>query len=160
MTELARWATETVQKRQSRRGFLATCGKVALGRGAAMMGAGYRTGRVSAAPCCTGYPVCGSIPGTPACGATAGCPAGCPGGAPHLCCDTVTHSTHSCYVCNCLPGTCLCEYDIMIPSWELWSGPVQIEVVGQPVTTVSYTPGGTHWGAPGSWSSVIKLVGC
>src|SRR3990172_10789703 len=81
MTEFARRATEAVQRKQSRRGFLATLGKVVLGLGTAMVGAGSLVRRVSAAQCCVGYPVCGSG-GTPPCPGTPGCPPPCTGGAP------------------------------------------------------------------------------
>lgn len=117
MTEFARRATEAVQRKQSRRGFLATLGKVVLGLGTAMVGAGSLVRRVSAAQCCVGYPVCGSG-GTPPCPGTPGCPPACTGGSPNVCCDKgqvgSTGTLHRCYVCDC-GLLCQCEFDLGSP---------------------------------------------
>lgn len=107
--------TNWIGERQSRRGFLARCGKMSLALGMAMAGAD-RMALTAHAQCCLGL-LCDSIgsncpPLTPVqCGPIAnGCPAGCMnGGAPSACCDVATNICNFCYNCNCGGIACECE---------------------------------------------------
>ncbi len=105
-----------MEKHQSRRGFLATLGKVSLGLGLAMAGAAAMPRRVFAAQCCNG-PLCGTGV-TPAC-AGAACNAACPPGGTYVCCDNTaiggTNTVHSCQICLCFPVQCECETDTGVP---------------------------------------------
>ncbi len=106
-----------MEKHQSRRGFLATLGKVSLGLGLAMAGAATMPRRVFAAQCCNG-PLCGTG-GTPACTGAA-CSALCMPGGTYVCCDNTaiggTNTVHSCQICNCgIFGNCECESDTGVP---------------------------------------------
>lgn len=108
--------TGWMQKRQSRRGFLAMCGKASLALGLAMAGAS-KLALVAYAQCCA-VPACANCPSIPPnlCGSTTnGCPAGCSqAGGPVLCCDTTgTNTCHGCYPCVC-DGPCTCECDTQL----------------------------------------------
>ena len=99
---IRKWA----ERRESRRGFLAMCGKVMLALGAAMAGTSL-TAITAWGACCTNN--CGSCPNPPAV-----CPQGClPSGNFHYCCDsTGTNTCHICTECDCgLAGLCFCETD-------------------------------------------------
>jgi hypothetical protein len=121
MERLAQAAVNWVERRQSRRGFLAGCGKVALAVGAAVAGFGSVATRASAACCATGFndcstyaPLVGTCPTT----GSGGCPNGCTrvGNQTH-CCDTGGSNTvHVCTVCSCGGViTCSCEDDTLVP---------------------------------------------
>ena len=56
MANMAKVASDWMARRQSRRGFLATLGKVGLGLGLAMAGASRLALTAQAAPCCGGTP--------------------------------------------------------------------------------------------------------
>jgi hypothetical protein len=104
-------------ERQSRRGFLAWCGKLSLALGLAMAGAD-RLVLTARAACCAGTPCGAGCPfvGPQYCGyTTAGCPLGCTYiGVSGPCCDTGTGTCHFCYNCNCFTGACVCECDTTI----------------------------------------------
>jgi hypothetical protein len=112
MSGFAKHVVEWSAKRQSRRGFMATCGKVVLGLGLAMVGVRGETKRAWAASCCPGPSCTGTwtwpCPNTP----PPYCPNGCyPIGAPTQCCDTSTGRLHDCYTCHCGTSyTCQCEF--------------------------------------------------
>lgn len=115
MTQLAERATKWAQKRHSRRGFLATCGKVALGLGAVLAGLGGGV-RLAHAACCSGTPCGPTCPPTP--GGATQCPPGCRQTGFSDCCDTATSSWHRCFEClDCpgLPSPCECEYNWYTP---------------------------------------------
>ena len=63
---LAEKAVAFVQRQQSRRGFLATCGKAAAALGLGMVGAHVAPRRTYAQYCCSGLP-CPDCPPTPGC---------------------------------------------------------------------------------------------
>lgn len=115
MERLNEGLMDWMQKHQSRRGFLATLGKVSLGIGLAMAGAAAMPTRVFAAQCCQG-PLC---TGAQAC-AGIGCNAACTTGGTYVCCDKggvgSTGTVHSCQICYC-PGMpqCDCESDTGVP---------------------------------------------
>jgi hypothetical protein len=119
MSELmAQKAIGFFERHQSRRGFLATCGKVALGTGMALAGVHLAPRRAFAGTCCPGTP-CGTG-GFPPCPPTPGCPTPmCFGGVPAICCDTgyvgATGTLHQCYTCTCGGPQCICEYDTGTP---------------------------------------------
>jgi len=99
--------TETVldwtEKGLSRRGFMATCGKVAIGLGAAMIGIASLPERARAA-CCP-LQACSGCPSS----ATPGCPAACIQEPPiGRCCESGFE--HYCYLCTCGGQACNCEY--------------------------------------------------
>ena len=104
MSKLARKATEWAEHNQSRRGFLATCGKVTLGLGLAMAGLS-RVTRTAHAQCCPA-PICNAH--TYPCPPT-GCPVGCGYVAWTTCCDTGTGFWHKCHQCDCGGATCYYE---------------------------------------------------
>ena len=99
-----------VQRRQSRRGFMAMCGRAVAVLGFAMLGETMRPRKAYAA-CCPG-PDCNSTwtwP-CPAPGGAAHCPSGCSeSGPPARCCD-VSGLWDLCYQCNCQGFYCTCEY--------------------------------------------------
>ena len=109
MKQVAQVLIDWTAKGQSRRGFLATCGKLTLGLGAAMMGLSATPQLVAAANCCTGTS-CGA--GCPTPPNPAGpCPSGCMLTGSSQCCDRGgTDTFHVCAQCNC-GSPCVCEYD-------------------------------------------------
>jgi hypothetical protein len=110
MSDLAEKLVESIQREQSRRGFLAMCGKAMLLLGGAMAGIRLEP-RPAYAGCCVG-PTCDSV--GYGCPAGPGCPPPCgPGGVPNLCCDRGgTGTTHQCWQCTCGGALCVCEYDL------------------------------------------------
>lgn len=107
---LAEKAVAFVQRRQSRRRFLATCGKVAIALGLALARAHVAPRRAYAGACCNGPP-CMGCPPTPGCPPTTTVY-----GVPYVCCDTgyagATDTLHQCWVCDTgITGLCECEYD-------------------------------------------------
>ena len=105
MSKLARKATEWAEHRQSRRGFLATCGKVTLALGLAIAGlSGMK--RTAFAACCPS-PNCNTSHSYP-CPPGPGCPAGCQQGFPTQCCDA-SGFWHNCWPCTCGGVDCYCE---------------------------------------------------
>ena len=100
-------------ERQSRRGFLARCGKLslALGLGLAMAGVSRSVLTVGAV-CCSGPPPCSGC-------AAPQCPGGCLVTSSNQCCDSATNTFHDCYTCVCSgvsqPNPCLCDVDSGIP---------------------------------------------
>ena len=120
MSDLTEKELSWLEKRQSRRGFVALCGKVVTALGLAMAGAHGMPRRVFAGLCCTGTPKCGTGPFGPCTGGGATCPVGCTGGATHVCCDQgyvgATNTVHQCLECSCGGlGTCWCEFDTGVP---------------------------------------------
>ncbi len=109
MKQLAEWCTDKVQTNQSRRGFLATCGKAVLFLGGTMLGFD-RTPSTAHAGCCVGSACLGCSPSPSA----TGCPSGCTVLGSNGCCDTGgTGTLHICYLCSCPGGVnCNCEYDL------------------------------------------------
>jgi hypothetical protein len=106
MTGLAERSVAVVESRLSRRGFLATCGKLTLGLGMAMLGLAYGT-RSALAACCPGIS-CDSAHSHPCPPGGAGCPTGCSQGNPTQCCD-VGGFWHICWPCICNGASCHCE---------------------------------------------------
>ncbi len=106
--------TNWMQRRQSRRGFLAICGKATVALGLAMAGAD-RFVLTAHAACCPNVPCTGcNFGGGFTCGAPIDgvCPAFCnPASGPVLCCDVGTNTCHACYTCKCLGAPCSCECD-------------------------------------------------
>jgi len=106
MTELAEKAVTMVERRLSRRGFLATCGKLTLGLGMAVLGVAG-TARRAEAVCCPS-PSCDTSISYPCPPGGAGCPSGCASfGIPPECCDGDV--LHRCHQCICGGATCYCE---------------------------------------------------
>jgi len=105
MATLTNWALDWAERRMSRRGFLAACGKVTLAAGAAMAGLAVLPEKAHAF-CCPGSS-CTGCPG----GATPGCPTGCIQAAPvGQCCEN--NVVQHCYPCDCGSGgiDCFCQY--------------------------------------------------
>src|SRR5512139_2258484 len=97
-----------MERRLSRRGFLAACGKVGLAIGAALAGVHLTARRTFAGKCCSGVPCLAPYN----CPPTPGCPPGTSvHGTPYVCCDSgyvgATNTVHQCWVCD--PGSGLCE---------------------------------------------------
>jgi hypothetical protein len=106
-----------MERRLSRRGFLATSAKVAGALGLAMVGA-HRLALTAHAACCINGACANCLPISPSqCGAplTNGCPFGCSAlGGATFCCDTGTNTCHACYPCKCNGVACDCECDTAI----------------------------------------------
>lgn len=105
MTKVAQRAVGMVERRLSRRGFLATFGRLTLGLGMAAIGLA-RTARRAEAACCPS-PSCDTAHAFPCPPSGAGCPPGCVPGSASTCCDAGV--LHQCYRCNCAGTTCYCE---------------------------------------------------
>ena len=103
MTSLAERSVNVVQRRLSRRGFLAMFGRLAAGLGLAMLGVAG-TSRTASANCCPS-PTCNAH--THPC-PTSGCPTGCPTVDSTQCCD-VSGFFHICWQCICGGLGCYCE---------------------------------------------------
>jgi len=103
MTRLAERSVDVVQRRLSRRGLLALCGRLAAGLGLAMLGVAG-TSRRALADCCPG-PTCDAH--THPC-PSSGCPMGCIFVNSSQCCDA-SGFIHVCWQCFCSPITCYCE---------------------------------------------------
>jgi thiol-disulfide isomerase/thioredoxin len=112
MVTLAEKTVNFLEKRLSRRGFLAFAGRVAAATGMVLVGAdrlaltvGAQTGCCIQTPRCTGCPPPSAVV----------CASGCAGtGTVFFCCDTGGSNTcHSCVECSCpLIGLCWCEHDL------------------------------------------------
>lgn len=105
MATLAERSVGAVERRLSRRGFLATCGKLTLGLGMAMLGISHSTRMVFGA-CCPG-PSCDSAHTHPCPHSLPYCPPGCSTLRYTDCCDAGT--LHRCFECYCAGVTCYCE---------------------------------------------------
>jgi hypothetical protein len=111
MTSLAERSVAVVESRLSRRGFLATCGKLTLGLGLAMLGLAHGT-RSALAACCPGIS-CDTAHSHPCPPGGAGCPTGC-GTLDHTeCCDS--GALHRCWNCDCSGVRCTCEEPLGAP---------------------------------------------
>lgn len=110
MVTLAEKTVGFLEKRLSRRGFLAFTGRVAAATGLVMLGADRLALTAGAqSGCCLGNR-CSGCPTTP----PAACPSGCVGIFTIYCCDTGgTNTCHSCVTCLCsgIPN-CICELDL------------------------------------------------
>ena len=109
MTELAEKAVTMVERRLSRRGFLATCGKLTLGLGMAVLGVAGTSRSVMAA-CCP-PPTCDTH--THPC-PPSGCPSICTRLDSSQCCDASNY-WHICWKCLCSGITCYCEEPTVDP---------------------------------------------
>lgn len=103
MTTLAERSVDVVQRRLSRRGFLALCGRLAAGLGLGMLGVAA-TSRTALADCCPS-PTCNAH--THPC-PTSGCPTTCLPLGSSQCCDA-SGFYHICSRCSCGGITCYCE---------------------------------------------------
>jgi hypothetical protein len=116
MSSIADYCVRWAERNESRRGFLALCGKSVLALGAAVYGFASIPLRVDAVCCTSANPVCDSIPPhTAACPTTypGGCPTGCTDLGRTTCCDA--GSEHICSECLCSVGYCHCEVDSLVP---------------------------------------------
>ena len=110
MTQLAEKAVEWTQRHQSRRGFMALSGKVALALGLAMAGVTSIKPHVARAnACCPNNPCTGCPTGS--CSALVPqCPIGCTWVSTTTCCDIGgTNTCHLCFNCACGGPACVCE---------------------------------------------------
>ena len=119
MTQLTKKTLGWMERRLSRRGFLAGAGKIALAFGLAMGGASSLALTARAA-CCANPPCGGGGGGCPALPppVSNGCPAGCSQVSIGTCCDTDS-LIDICVTCTCYvagqPLTCDCEYNTAGP---------------------------------------------
>ena len=115
MTELAQKAVDWTQRHQSRRGFMALSGKVALALGLAMAGVTAIKPHVARATACCAPPPCMFCPNSSPCTTLQPqCPVGCTWVSTAQCCDNPTggtHTIHFCFSCNCAGSGCVCECD-------------------------------------------------
>jgi hypothetical protein len=111
MTSLAERSVVAVERRLSRRGFLATCGKLTLGLGLAMAGVANRAWPALAA-CCPGI-ACDTAHSHPCPPGGAGCPTGCGYLGRAECCDSGV--LHRCWNCDCSGVPCTCEETVGTP---------------------------------------------
>ena len=114
MTQLAEKAVGWTQRHQSRRGFMALSGKVALALGLAMVGAAsFKPHEAHAASCCFGS----ACTGCQSCTNLDNCPSGCTFASQTSCCDNGmfgTNTIHRCTTCSCGGLGCLCDCDTAV----------------------------------------------
>ena len=114
MTQLAEKAVEWTQRHQSRRGFMALSGKVALALGLAMVGAAsVKPHEAHAATCCGGS-ACSNCQ---SCTNLDDCPSGCTFASQTSCCDNGTGGSFTilrCTTCSCggLGCQCICNTNV------------------------------------------------
>jgi len=109
MTRLASTAAP-----HTRRGFMARAGKVVLGLGLTMVGAGRTPSPVRAIEGCPTE--CGDY--GRACPPAPGCPPGCVATRTFYRCDAATGTCCLCQTCDCHPSggrDCACAYDTGLP---------------------------------------------